>query len=269
MSEVKTTDEVAVVDQKTNGKKRSVAKTKKTLANITIQMVLYEAVQRGMDAAALEKLVGLQERLDAKEAEKTFNVAFSKFQGKIKLVVGTKDGSKTRDGVVAFKYAPLEQIMEEIRAPLAEFGLSVSFDSKLTEKVRKTICTITHVDGHSRTSAFESVRSDGTPLMSNLQKESSTDSHLKRYALKNALNIVTEGEDDENAISATSEKKADGDSNLITKNNVKKIVAMVGKSAILRQLILDKYGVALFDQIEKKNFNECILIVEKWKAANK
>ena len=262
------TQEVAVVEKKKPAtKKRSLRKTDQS--EITMEAVLYEAVQQGMNAEALEKLVGLKERLDAKEAEKTFNAAFSRFQGSIGVIVGRKEGSKTKAGVVAFKYAPIEQIMEVIRSPLAACGLSVSFDGGLTDKIRKTTCTVTHVDGHSKSASFESERSEGTSLMSNLQKESSTVSHHKRYALNMVLNIVTEGEDDENAISAANTKEQTVKKNgVISAGEVKRIEQEIGSGDdVLYRKVTKGFKIETLAELKKVDFKDCLQRVKEYKQA--
>lgn len=258
----KKTQEVAVVE------KKKAVKRSPNPNDITMEAVLYEAVQQGMSADALEKLVGLKERLDAKEAEKTFNIAFAKFQGSISVIIGRKEGSKTSDGTVAFKYAPIEQIIEVIRAPMAECGLSVSFDGKLTDKIRKTVCTVTHIDGHSKSASFESERSEGTRLMSNLQKESSTVSHHRRYALNMVLNIVTEGEDDENAIFAMNgdKEQASKKNGLISARELKKLENEIGSSdEVLYNKVTQGFKVVSLAELKKTDLKDCLQRVKEYK----
>ncbi len=235
--------------------KRVVAKRKRhTKRPLTIADVLMTAVQiPDLPTANLEKIVELHERLERAEAKKAFDAAMCQFQGAIDVIVGTKEGSKTNAGELVFRYAPLEQIMPVIKPHLKAAGLSVKFKSELTEKIRKTTCVVTHVMGHSDSAFFESERSDGTRLMSNLQKESSTVSHQQRYALKLALNIVTEGEDDEAALSRKNGRSSDVA--LLTAAQVKTLEALIGSAdESLYKAVTVEYKVESITQLPRAEF---------------
>ena len=273
MNQVKKTEEVAVVDQKTNGKKKAVVRTKKPPENITMEMVLYEAVQRGIDPDGMEKVLGLIERREAKVSESEFNIAMAKFQGDIPTIIAKKGGGKKdNSGKSMYKYAPIEAIMSFIKKPLSDNGLSVDYDSTLDDKKRTTWCIVTHVAGHSRRAKFESEIDPGVGgSMNAIQKQGSTVSYGRRYALLMALGLVVEDEDDDGQASGNNETEgqSSGDSTLITKNNVAKITAMIGEDTALKQLVLGVYGVAVFDQIEKNKFKDCVARIEKYKAGHK
>lgn len=247
---------------------------KKPKDAISMEMVLMEAVQQHMDPDGMEKLLGLIERREADAARKEFGQAMARFQGEIGIIVGSKPGNKTRSGEVAFRYAPIEIIMDAIRKPLSRNGLSVTFDSILSDaKTRKTTCTITHELGHKETATFESVIDQGGGnLMNELQKQGSTVKYGERYSLCMALALVTEGEDDDGRASGKAEtqnEKAQASNGLITKNNVKKITAMIDKSPSLETLVLDAYHVATIELIKKIDLEDCISKIEGWKIAMK
>jgi len=241
---------------------------KKLTGAISMEMVLMKAVNRGMDAQALEKLVDLKLKLDADEARKAFSNALAKFQGQIENVNGTKEGSKTKSGIVTFRYAPLGDIMYAIRKPLTENGLSVTFDSEFLpeKKVRKTSCTVTHELGHKETSYFESEIDPGTSLMNPLQKQGSTLKYGQRYSLCMALGIVTEAEDDDGAAGGKVETK---NGKLITENQAKKITAMINGRIEVETLVLNAYEVATIDLIPAEMFDDCIGRLEAWNTKEK
>ncbi len=259
-------EQVAIVEKK-NGNGKSVAKRRRTQppamkkpkasGAISMEMVLMNAVDQGMDAQALEKLVDLKLKLDANEARKAFGVSLSRFQSQVENVIGKKDGAKTNQGIVTFKYAPIGDIMFAIRKPLTDNGLSVTFDSKYDpeKKVRATTCTVTHELGHKEISLFESEIDPGTSVMNALQKQGSTLKYGERYSLCMALGIVTEAEDDDGVAGGKVEKK---NGKLITENEAKKITAMINGRAEVETLVLAAYEVATVDLIPAKQFDDCI-----------
>jgi len=237
------------------------------LKSVTMEQVFMEAIRNpSLIPENLEKILALKERMDKTAAENAFNVAMAEFQSKIGVIVGTKDGSKTRSGEVVFKYAPFEQILPIIKKPLAESGLSISFKSELKDKIRKTTCTVTHIMGHSKESFFESERVEGTPLMSNLQKESSTLTHQERNALKMALFIVTEGEDDEDQLKNKNGEKIE----TITKSQHTLIEKQIGSTdETLYKAIMTEYKIDDLAQLPADKLDECKVRITKYKRGKR
>lgn len=253
--------EVAVVDKNTPARRK---KTQLPAKPVTMEQVFMEAIRTpDLDTASLEKLIELKERLDAKEAEKAFHAAMAKFQGAIDVIVGTKKaGSKT----TGFRYAPREEIMRVIRKPLADAGLSATFKSELNDKIRKTTCTVTHVMGHSTSAAFESEKVAGTSLMNNIQEHGATLEYHERYALKMALNIVTEGEDDENQLKNENGKTVE----TITNAQTKLLEKQIGTAdETLYKAILTTYNVTELHQIPANKLKDCKKRITDYKKAKR
>lgn len=249
--------EVAVVEQKTAPavKKNKMPTRQKIPANVTMEQVFMEAI-RTPDLAPdnLEKLVALKERLEAAEAKKAFNVSMAAFQGKIGVISGTKEVRKS-DKTLIFRYAPLDQIVPIIRKPLADRGLSVTYDSKVDDKkIRRTTCTVTHVQGHFQTATFESGEVEKSSLMNNLQAGGATLQYHRRYSLIMALNLVTAGEDDESHLQSENGKAT----KKITKAQVKILENAIGTAdESLYKAVTVEYGVSSLDDIPADKFKNC------------
>ncbi len=268
--EVKATEEVSVVEQKTNGKNRAVVKTKKPPANITMETVLFEAVQRGMDADAMEKLVGLVERRENRVAENEFNEALAKAQSEMKPVLPNGFNQQTSS-----EYPKLEEVNTMAMPIATKNGFSISCTQGKTEIEGhlRIEGTLSHSSGHSR-DYYVDLPLDQTGIKGTVNKTlihatGSTFTYGRRYLAIMIFNISILGVDDDGQASGKIEGKPEESGNLITKNNVKKIEAMIGKDEALKQLVLDKFGIALYAQIEKKDFKDCITSIEKYKVANK
>lgn len=147
------------------------------------------ATNPDVDVAKLERLIAMQERILARNAEAAFNAAFSDMQAEIPTVI---EHGKTDKGT----YAELEDIVTAVRPVLHKHGFALSHRTEWPEKsVVKIIGIITHRDGHSRTSEFMSA-ADASGSKNAIQGLGSAVSYGRRYTTKDLLNIVTRGEDD-------------------------------------------------------------------------
>lgn len=152
--------------------------------------------------AALEKMLDMQERLEARQAEREFNEALGRLSAKMPRVKknGTIDLIDKRGhnkGIL--KFAKWEDIDKIIRPLLGEEGFTLSFNSapRTVEGGGLIVTgTLLHRDGHSR-SASMPLALDTGPGRNNLQAMGSTLSYGKRYCAEMLLNIVREGEDDD------------------------------------------------------------------------
>lgn len=148
------------------------------------------AANPSVDVVKLEKIIELQERILRHNAESAFNVAFSRMQPHIPTIIERASTDKT-------SYAPLEDIIEQIRPVLAAHGFSLGFRTEWPDpKTVKVIGVLTHDQGHSRTSEFLSA-ADQTGSKNAIQALGSAVSYGKRYTTKDLLCIVTRSEDDD------------------------------------------------------------------------
>lgn len=155
--------------------------------------LLQKAVESNIDVAALEKLVDLQERVLARNAEAEFNAAMKAFQSECPIIDKPKMGGKA-------KYAPLSYIRTRIQHLLDKHGFSYSFDTEFQTEMVKAICTVKHIGGHSTHSSFTAPIDRDAKAMNITQKAASAVSYAKRYALVGAFGIETGGDDDGTAL---------------------------------------------------------------------
>ncbi len=173
---------------------------KKAVAVITPMQMIGNAISDPQfDVAKLEKMMELQEKWEDRQAVKDFAVSMSEFQSIMPVITKSKSYGP---GNRKITYAPLEQIMETIRKPLGEAGLSIRFDTKFT-KVSETdlgymnvTCFVRHSSGHTETTEM-SVSVDKGMSANDSQKMGSALSYARRYALIAALNLVMADEDDD------------------------------------------------------------------------
>lgn len=150
-------------------------------------------------------LIGLQERMEAREAEKAFNAAMARLQPKLPAIErrGLVSYSTTK-----FNFARYEDIDEAIRPLLCAEGFSLSFNSATTEGKAIYTGTLAHAAGHSK-SASMILPADESGGKNKIQAVGSTISYAKRYLVGMLLNIITRGvDDDANSADPISDEQA-------------------------------------------------------------
>src|SRR5690606_9150039 len=69
------------------------------------------AISKDADVDKLEKLMQLKERWDKENARKSFIADLAAFQSKCPVIIKSKEGGKTKEGAVAYKYAPIDKVL--------------------------------------------------------------------------------------------------------------------------------------------------------------
>jgi hypothetical protein len=138
----------------------------------------------------LEKIIELHERVQANAAKAEFDEAFAAMQHAMPVIVERK---QTNNG----RYAPLEDIVEQVRPILAKYGFSLSHRTEWPDKsIVKVIGILAHKAGHERTSEFIS-SADSSGNKNAIQGLGSAISYGRRYTTNDLLNVVTRDMDDD------------------------------------------------------------------------
>lgn len=138
----------------------------------------------------LERLIAMQERIEANNARASFNASFAEMQGEIPVVIERKKMDKGT-------YAPQEDIVEVVRPILQRHGFSLSFRTEWPDsKTVKVIGILTHREGHDRQSEFLS-SADNSGSKNAIQGLGSAVTYGRRYTTTDLLNITTRGADDD------------------------------------------------------------------------
>ena len=159
-----------------------------------MQMIAQMASDERVNTEKMQALIGMKERLEAREAEAEFHRAFAVVSGLLPRIKknGTIDmGAK---GKIPFaKYEDLDRIVKPIEAA---HGFIRSFSSDLMPNGVLMIIALGHSGGHSVTSRMQ-LPPDPGPGRNALQAMGSSRSYGKRYLTIDIWNIVTEGADDD------------------------------------------------------------------------
>lgn len=172
----------------------------------SVALMLQAIIEKGVtpeNMTVMEAMVGLYERMQAKEAEREFNTAFLELKKEMPKIAATKP-VPNNDGTTRYKYAPLDEI-DEILQPLAlRHGFTYTFaegDKSDATKIEK-VCTVYHTGGHKRSNSF-ACRKSAPPKSNDSQADGNTHSYAKRGALCDAFGIVVDRDDDARQTGAT------------------------------------------------------------------
>lgn len=161
--------------------------------------MLQAVIERGVtqeNVVAIERLVGLYERMQERRAEQLFAEAFVKLQAQMPKVQATR-AVPDRSGGVRYRFAPLEEIVRQIGPALKENGFTFSFSERFDAGRMIESCTLMHVGGHKRTNEFSVRVGGGPPGCTETQADGAASQYARRYALCDSLGIVIEHLDED------------------------------------------------------------------------
>lgn len=163
-----------------------------------------------IDIAKLSQLLDLQQRIIERNAETEFNIALSDMQPQLPIIAKTASMPERNN----IKYAPYDEILEQIRELLGQYGFSVYFDVETSGALIKVTGTLAHRAGHKRTVSLP-LMLDKSGNKQDIHAMGSTLSYGRRYALGLLLNIATRGEDDDGGAAVKNIKRITDDQILV------------------------------------------------------
>lgn len=161
-------------------------------APASAQALIEMAITQGADIDKLERLMQLQERYDAKNAKSSYLQAVSLFQANCPKIKKLKQGHNS-------KYAPLEDIIYQVKEHLFKAGLSYSFSQTQDANQITVSCHLSHIDGHTETVSLTSDH-DKSGGKQPIQALASAVSYLRRYTFTGVTGIVPSDEDSDGRI---------------------------------------------------------------------
>ncbi len=155
------------------------------------------AIEQKVPVEVLERLVALQERVTAQNAEKAMAEALAAFQAACPSIGRTKTAEMKKDGrkLYEYQFAPLDEIARVIRPHLANAGLSYTHDGEVTDRTVRVTCTLQHAEGATRTATFTGPI-DTSGGKNPIQQVASARSYGRRYTLIDVLGLTTGDDDD-------------------------------------------------------------------------
>lgn len=167
-----------------------------------ISVIERAAMNPEVDIEKMERLLGMQERIMAKNAEMEFNRALSLVQKETPRIKRESENKQTRS-----KYAKLDAINKQLVPIYTAHGFALSFgtdQSPYGEGWTRTTCTMSHQAGHSVDKFVDLPLDDkgmqGTANKTAMHGAGSAMSYGRRYLSMLIFNIaITDEDDDGNA----------------------------------------------------------------------
>lgn len=161
-----------------------------------LTMISRAASDPTVDIEKLERLMAMKERMDAKEAETSFNDSMSDAQARMRPISADLTNPQTRS-----KYASYAKLDGKLRPIYTDAGFSLSFDTDDSPKEDhvRVLCYVSHKAGHTRTykadMPVDGKGAKGNDVMTKTHAFGSGTSYGMRYLLKMIFNVAV-GEDD-------------------------------------------------------------------------
>jgi len=176
-------------------KNTSIQKVETKAPAFNIETLISQAVSQNTSVESLERLLALRKQLKDEWAREQYVRALVAFKAQCPKIEKRKAVYEKDKKTIRYKFAPLEDIDEQIKKPLADNGLSYNFNPVNKDNMVGVNCTITHIAGHSVTSEPFFLPVGSEQFMSEVQKFGARMTFAKRYVLLMALGINTADED--------------------------------------------------------------------------
>jgi hypothetical protein len=161
-----------------------------------LSVIARAAADPNVDIDKLERLLEMQERVTARQAEAAFNNAMNAAQSEMRPIAANASNPQTRS-----RYATYDKLDRVLRPTYTKHGFSLSFDegdSPKPEHVR-VLCYVSHVAGHTRTyhrdMPADGKGAKGGDVMTKTHAAGAAGSYGARYLLKGIFNIAVGDED--------------------------------------------------------------------------
>lgn len=214
--------------------------------------LLERAIERGVDADSLQKLVALQERILDRQAEQEFAVAMRQTQAEILPVLKNRKNTQTDSN-----YATLEALNKAVVPVYTRHGFSLSFgteDSPTAGYIR-IVCDVFHIGGHTRRYHFDLPLDDsgiaGKTNKTKVHASGSTLSYGRRYLTMLIFNVSTTDDNDGNR-----------DGTTITDGQVADLEALAQEVGADVAKFCQWFKVASFADILASNYGRAVKALE-------
>lgn len=175
--------------------------------------IVADAVQRGLGAVELERLIALQERVSHDRARCAYHaaVAAAKLQLPPTIYRSHSVDYQTKGGRrVRYSHADLADVIAAVTPILAQHGLTIAWRTTQVERQITVECVLSHAMGHSERCSLTAAPDDRDGLNA-LQAVCSSVTYLERYTARALLGIAEGGQDDDARSASPSTREATAD----------------------------------------------------------
>jgi len=123
------------------------------------EVMISQAIDKGLSMDTIERLVALKERMDAAAAKRAYYEAMAAFQSECPIIkknnpVKNKDKVTGADTTTRYKHETIEDIVQVAGPHMKNNGLSYSLDTTWENGNIVVSCKASHIQGHSEVGKF-------------------------------------------------------------------------------------------------------------------
>lgn len=216
----------------------------------SVAMMLQAVIDKGITAdnvGALEKLVGLYERMQQKDAEKLFAEAFVRLQSELPTIPGCRS-VPDKHGTIKFKYANFDDIDAIVRPICLRNGFTYAFRETGIENGRITVTmTLQHSGGHFREIPCSVRVGSGPPGATESQADMSGHAYAQRGAMESGLALRIVGARDDAGVTT----------GIVTEEQAFELERRVKETNSDIAAFLKFAGAAKFSDIPASRYDDC------------
>lgn len=166
---------------------------------------LQMAIDRGMSADTIDRLIAAAERWDdlqekkrLREAEQAFVVAMTEFKSDPPQIVkrSVVDFTSAK-GRTNYNYANLADVVDAVVRGMAKVGLSHRWKPEQSAEGIRVTCIVQHALGHAESITLGPVKADESGNKNPIQGIASAITYLERYSLLSICGLATAESDDD------------------------------------------------------------------------
>jgi len=214
-----------------------------------LEVIARAARDPSVDIDKMERLIAMQERVQARDAELAFNQAMNAAQAEMRPIAANASNPQTRS-----RYATFDKLDRVLRPVYTAHGFSLSFDEADSPKPDhvRVVCYVAHIGGHTRTyhrdMPADGKGSKGNDVMSKTNAAGAAGSYGARYLLKGIWNVAVGEEDDDGNVGRPMPRpETISDSDLVLIGNYCKALGGNTLSALLQA-----YNVQTLEDLNQK-----------------
>lgn len=212
-----------------------------------LQVIARAASDPTVDLEKMQRLLEMQERIVARQAQVAFNADFSQMQTEMPTI--SKEGEIKVHGESRSKYARFEDINEAIKPVMQKYGFSISFKVQTQDNKIDVTGILMHRMGH-REETTMTLGADSSGSKNSVQALGSSISYGKRYVLQAMLNITSKGEDTDGVV-------------FISEEQALTIHTLIQDVKANRDAFLKYLGVSKLENLPAKQYDIAIAALEK------
>lgn len=161
-------------------------------------LLIHTAIERGASMETMRELMAMRRELRDEAAREAYFDGLAAFQSACPTIEKRKI-VRNRDGSQRYAYAPLENIVAQVRHLLREHGFSYRFETHpMEDGTLRVACIVQHRGGHTERSEVIIPRFQGQGTNA-AQDTGSAVTYGRRYSFTDAFGITTADEDNDAA----------------------------------------------------------------------